>query len=111
MDAWVWIVIIVAAIAVIGFVAWTLGTKRHTERLQSRFGPEYERTVEQAESRKEAESELSARMKRRQDLENSEEVHARVAGRASPFRRPAKRGSEGCRPPRHAFDAGARLPH
>jgi len=69
MDAWVWIVIIVAAIAVIGFVAWTLGTKRHTERLQSRFGPEYERTVEQAESRKEAESELSARMKRRQELE------------------------------------------
>jgi hypothetical protein len=69
MDAWVLIVIIVAALLVIGFVAWTLGTKRRTERLQSRFGPEYERTVEQAESRKEAESELSARMKRRRELE------------------------------------------
>jgi len=69
MDAWVWIVIIAAAIAVIGFVAWTLGTKRRTERLQDRFGPEYERTMEQAESRREAETELSARMKRRQELE------------------------------------------
>jgi hypothetical protein len=69
MDAWVWIVIIVAAILVVGFVAWVLGTKRRTDRLQQRFGPEYERTVEQAESRREAESELSARMKRRQELE------------------------------------------
>jgi hypothetical protein len=69
MDAWVWIVIIVAALVVIGFVAWTLGTKLRTDRLQRRFGPEYERTIEQAESRKEAESELSARMKRRRELE------------------------------------------
>jgi hypothetical protein len=69
MDAWVWIVIIVAALLVIGFVAWTLGTKLRTDRLQRRFGPEYERTIEQAESRKEAESELSARMKRRRELE------------------------------------------
>ncbi len=69
MDAWVWIVIIVAAILVIGFVAWALGTKYRTERLHRQFGPEYERTVEQAESRKEAESELSARMKHRQELE------------------------------------------
>jgi hypothetical protein len=69
MDAWVWIVIIVAALVVIGFVAWTLGTKLRTDRLQRRFGPEYERTIEQAESRREAESELSARMKRRRELE------------------------------------------
>ena len=69
MDAWVWIVIIVAALLAIGFVAWTLGTKRRSERLQSRFGPEYERTMEKAESRKEAESELSGRMKHRQELE------------------------------------------
>ncbi len=69
MDAWVWIVIIVAAISVIGLVAWVLGTKRRSERLQRRFGPEYERTMEQAESRREAESELSARVKRHQELE------------------------------------------
>jgi hypothetical protein len=69
MDAWLWIVIIVAALLVIGFVAWTLGTKLRTDRLQRRFGPEYERTIEQAESRREAESELSARMKRRRELE------------------------------------------
>jgi hypothetical protein len=69
MDAWVWIVIIVAAVVVLGLVAWMLGTRMRTERLQQRFGPEYERTVEQAESRKEAESELRARMKRRQELE------------------------------------------
>jgi len=69
MDAWVWIIIVVVAIALLGFVAWTLLTKRRTDQLQSRFGPEYERTVEQAESRREAESELSARMKHRQELE------------------------------------------
>jgi hypothetical protein len=69
VDAWVWIVIVVAAVLVLGLVAWILGTRMRTERLQQRFGPEYERTVEQAESRKEAESELSARMKRRKELE------------------------------------------
>lgn len=69
MDAWVWIVIIVAAIVILGLVAWKLGTRMRTERLQRRFGPEYGRAVEQAESRRAAESELGARMKRRKELE------------------------------------------
>jgi hypothetical protein len=37
--------------------------------LQQRFGPEYERTVERAEDRKQAEADLAARAKRRDELD------------------------------------------
>src|SRR5512132_673720 len=107
MDAWVWIVIVVVALALLGFVAWTLVTKRRTDQLQSRFGPEYERTVEQAETRREAESELSARMKHRKELE-IQPVSTETADRYAHAWRD-ERGRERCRPARHAFDAGARL--
>ena len=62
------VLIVIAAIVVVA-VAIVLAARRRSERLRDRFGPEYERTVEQAESRREAESELSGRMKHRQELE------------------------------------------
>src|ERR687898_1912698 len=68
MDAWVWIVIAIAALAivVIAVLAW-LQTRRR--RLRETFGPEYERAMADAPTRKEAESELEERLKRRDELQ------------------------------------------
>ena len=69
MDTWVWIVIaVVAAIVVLG-VLWGATRTRRTRSLQDRFGREYDRTVEQAGGRREAERELRDREKRHQELE------------------------------------------
>src|SRR4051812_33525159 len=69
MPTWLWIVIaVVAAIVVIGVVASALRTRR-THGLQERFGSEYDRVAADAPSRREAESELSEREKRREELD------------------------------------------
>jgi hypothetical protein len=69
MDAWMWIVIAVVAIVVLGAVAWYAAQRRKTTSLQETFGPEYERAVEDAPTKREAEAELSERQKRREALE------------------------------------------
>ena len=69
MDTWVWIVIaVVAAIVVVG-VLWGATRTRRTRSLQDRFGREYDRTVEQAGGRREAERELRDRERRHEELE------------------------------------------
>jgi len=58
----IWIIIaIVAAIAVLG---WFLLRRQRTERLRQRFGPEYERAVQQTGDVHEAEARLQARAAR-----------------------------------------------
>jgi hypothetical protein len=69
MPGWVWVLIAVVVVAVIAVVAWQAMTRRKTGRLQDRFGPEYDRTVDAADSKRDAESELQAREERRQRLE------------------------------------------
>lgn len=69
MDAWVWVVIAVAAIVLIGLLAWAATRKRRTDQLRDRFGPEYERTVGEAGDRRTGESELLDRQKRREELD------------------------------------------
>lgn len=70
MDTWVWIVIAAAAVAVVVlFAMWIAGRKRRTSHLREGFGPEYDRTVEEAGSRRKAESDLSDREKRREELD------------------------------------------
>lgn len=70
MDTWVWIVIAAAVVAVVVLLAiWAASRKRRTSQLQEGFGPEYDRTVEEAGSRRRAESELSDREKRREELD------------------------------------------
>jgi hypothetical protein len=66
MDAWIWIVIAVVVIVAIAVAVWGFTRKRRTEQLQTRFGPEYERTVEAEGDRRTAESELADRVKRRE---------------------------------------------
>jgi flagellar biosynthesis/type III secretory pathway M-ring protein FliF/YscJ len=69
MDAWVWIAIVLVAVVVIGVIAWYVARERKTRDLRETFGPEYERTMEDAPTRREAEAELAGRQKRREALE------------------------------------------
>ncbi len=69
MDTWVWIVIaVVVAFVGLGVLASALRMRR-SRSLQDRFGREYDRTVDKAGSRREAEQELREREKRHDELE------------------------------------------
>jgi hypothetical protein len=68
MPTWAWILIVVAAVIVVAAAALALSAKRRTTRLKERFGPEYDRTVEESSSRSSAEKELDARQERREQL-------------------------------------------
>jgi hypothetical protein len=69
MSGWVWVLIAIAVVVVLGVVVWQALARRRTERLRDRFGPEYDRTIGTAENRREAESDLAAREERRDRLE------------------------------------------
>jgi hypothetical protein len=65
IDTQTWTII--AAVAVLGLVAlgaWFFFQKKRSHKLQERFGPEYDRTVNEYGSRTKAESDLKAREKR-----------------------------------------------
>jgi FtsZ-interacting cell division protein ZipA len=69
MNTWVWIVIgVVVAIVVLGVLFSALRTRR-SRSLQDQFGREYDRTVDKAGGRREAERELAERQKRHDELE------------------------------------------
>jgi hypothetical protein len=62
-------VIAVAVVVVLGLMAWSAYTARRRKGLQQRFGSEYDHTVADAPSRREAEADLAGREKRRDELE------------------------------------------
>jgi hypothetical protein len=65
MDTQMWIIVVVLLVAVIiALAAYIYFQKTRTQRLQRRFGPEYDRTVSRHGSQSEAEAELSAREER-----------------------------------------------
>jgi hypothetical protein len=68
MPVWAWIVIAVVVVVAIAVVAWALTRSRSSE-LRDRFGPEYERTVDERGGRRAGESELRDRVKRREQLD------------------------------------------
>jgi hypothetical protein len=68
MPVWAWILIAVAVVLLVGLLAWVMYRQRQRTRLRSTFGPEYERTVDMA-GRRQAESELAARERRRAQLD------------------------------------------
>ena len=69
MPTWAWIVIAVAAVALVALLAVAALTRRRTSELRERFGPEYDRTVEERGGRRPAEAELASRVERRERLE------------------------------------------
>ena len=60
-TAWIILVIAVVAIVIIGFLAFR---KNRTKDLRTRFGPEYDRVVQERGSAMQAEKELAYRAKR-----------------------------------------------
>ena len=69
MPGWVWVLIAIVVVAVLGLVVWQALARRRTEKLRDRFGPEYDRAIGAADSRRAAESDLAAREERRDRLE------------------------------------------
>ena len=68
MDTWVWIVIgVIVVFVVLGVVFSALRTRR-SRSLQDQFGREYDRAVDKAGGRREAERELAERQKRHDEL-------------------------------------------
>ena len=68
MPIWAWIAIAVAA-ALAAALLWAVASWQRRRALQGRFGPEYDHTVSERESRREAEAELADRVKRRRELD------------------------------------------
>ena len=69
MQTWVWIVIAVVAVIVVLAVVWNAMRAKRSRALKDTFGREYDRTVEQAGGKREAELELRERQKRRDELD------------------------------------------
>jgi hypothetical protein len=63
------IVVAVGVVVAIAILGYQMARKRRTTRLREQYGPEYDRTVDQADSQHEAESELRGRSKRHEQLE------------------------------------------
>jgi hypothetical protein len=70
MPIWAWIIIVVFAAAVVmAAVAVYLTRTRQTQRLQERFGSEYDRTVSERGEQRAAEEELADRERKREQLD------------------------------------------
>ncbi|HEY4345975.1 MAG TPA: hypothetical protein VGM80_00170 [Gaiellaceae bacterium] len=69
MATWIWIVIAAAVVLVCVAAAMQMTSRRRTQRLQDRFGPEYDRTARVAGGRRDAEADLRARESRRDGLD------------------------------------------
>jgi len=69
MATWVWIVIAVGVAALVIAVVWTLTRARRTKNLREGFGPEYDRVAADAPTKRDAESELLERQKRREQFD------------------------------------------
>jgi hypothetical protein len=67
METWIWVLIIVGIVVVVGLVAWAAmvaSRRRRTDTLRTQFGDEYDRAVQTAETPREGESELEQRRRR-----------------------------------------------
>src|SRR5436309_885080 len=62
------VVAILVVVAIAGLAIWAM-QRRRSQELRRRFGPEYERTVESAQDRRQAEADLRARQERVDALE------------------------------------------
>ena len=69
MPMWAWIIIVAAAVLVVVAVAAMYTRRRKTSGLQEQFGSEYDRTVDERDSRRDAERELMERTKQRERLD------------------------------------------
>jgi len=68
MATWAWILIAIAVVIVV-LLALMAMRQRRTTTLRRRFGPEYERTMQERDGRREGEADLLERQKQRDRLE------------------------------------------
>jgi hypothetical protein len=64
-----WIIVAIAVVAVIAVAAYLWASRRRSEHLREKFGPEYDHAVEEAGGRSKAEAELAKREKRVEKLD------------------------------------------
>jgi hypothetical protein len=69
MPSWGWILIVIVIVVVVALIAMSMMRRRRTTMLRDRFGPEYDRTVQQSEGQRAAEADLLERQKERDRLE------------------------------------------
>jgi hypothetical protein len=69
MSTWIWVVIAVVVTLVVVGLVWAATTRARSRRLQQRFGSEYDRTVADSPTKREAESQLAEREQRRKELD------------------------------------------
>jgi hypothetical protein len=69
MPTWGWIVVAVAIVAAVLVLAFAAMRAAQTKRLRQQFGPEYDRAVGWADSRRAAEADLRAREERVRAIE------------------------------------------
>ncbi|UOX92853.1 hypothetical protein MUY14_20325 [Amycolatopsis sp. FBCC-B4732] len=69
MPTWLIVVIVVVALAVLGAVIWLVTQEMQRKRLQQRFGPEYDRAVEESDNPRAAQRELAERERRHKELD------------------------------------------
>jgi hypothetical protein len=68
LDSRIWILGIVALLALLALAAWFFSRKKQSFRLAQRFGPEDGHTVDELSSRTKAEAELKTRVSRVEHL-------------------------------------------
>ena len=64
LDLPILVVLAFLVLAIFALLTWTTNQKRQSAMLRERFGPEYNRTLQEVGDRKKAEAELVARAKR-----------------------------------------------
>ncbi|WP_230983990.1 hypothetical protein [Microbispora oryzae] len=69
MSTVAWVAVVIIAVLAILAVGFLMSQQNRRRRLRDRFGPEYDRTVRESDSRKEAEQELLAREQRHARLD------------------------------------------
>jgi hypothetical protein len=67
MEWWIWLIIGLAIVAIVAVLV--IASRQRRARLQDQFGSEYDRTVVDADSRRQAEGDLRGRLKRHRELE------------------------------------------
>jgi hypothetical protein len=68
-TGWVVLAVVVVVVVVVALALWGWSQSRRREVLRGRFGPEYDRTVEEQGSRTDAERELERRTERHDALQ------------------------------------------
>ncbi|WP_326638622.1 hypothetical protein OG884_30635 [Streptosporangium sp. NBC_01755] len=69
MSTVIWVAVVVVAVVAIVAVGYLVLQQQRRHRLRDRFGPEYERTLQERDSRRDAEQELRAREQRFSSLD------------------------------------------